>query len=397
MSEANGRLIATVFTVQAVAVGTSFGAAPVLMAPIRESFGASIAQVSWGVSLIALMLGVMGPLWGRWMDGGAYRRIMLTGCAIASACLFAASFAPSLGVMALLCVGMGVAVPLIGPLAGSSLIGKAFAEARGRAMGIASMGPPAGGAVFAVLAGELVPRIGWRATFQVLAGVCLLTMALVAWQVPRRIQGAGGPGVSPWPARRLLRTPDFWAAGLTIGIAAGVATGWSYHTVSFVLDLGHDLAAGSRIAAVAGGVGILGTLAFGLLADRHPPRTLLIGTLLGQVVAFAVFWTGPAYGGLLATALLFGICGGSVVALFALVLTQRFGAASLGGVLGLTNVFIVPFGVACSPLAGWLRDRSGSYGDAILALAALLVVAAVSLSLIRGLGGAADADPASPF
>ena len=170
---------------------------------------------------------------------------------------------------------------------------------------------------------------------------------------------------------------------MAMGIGAGVASGWGYHLVSFTLDLGHDLAEGARIAALAGLVGIVGTVVFGVLADRFQAKWLLFGTLFGQVTAFGVYLTEPDYPGLLAAAVLFGICGGSLVTLYALILTQRFGPAALGQALGVTNLFVLPFGVLSSPVAGWLREQTASYAAPILVLGGLLVVAALSLLLIR--------------
>ncbi len=381
-----GLVVWVVFFCQAVAVGGIFGSFPVLVAPLVDAFDASLTQVSSGIGLVALMLGVMGPIWGRWIDGGEFRRIMLCGSVATSACFVAASLATSLPQLGLVCLGLGTALPLVGPLVGSSLIGKLFVESRGRAMGIASMGPPAGSALFALLAGEIVSRWDWRVALQVFAAISLLMIPLIAGAIPRRVEAVSTPEQAAdgeWTRARLLRTRDFWCVALAIGIASGIATGWGAQLVNFVLDLGYDLAAGARIAAIGGGVGIVGTLGFGILADRWSPRWLLFAALLAQVVAFGIYLGEPSYAGLISAAVLFGTCGGSMIMLYALTLTQRFGSAGLGQALGLTNLFILPFGVLASPLAGALRESSGSYSLPIMVLASALLIAAGSLLLIR--------------
>ena len=296
-----------------------------------------------------------------------------------------------------LCVVMGAFIPLVGPLTGSALIGKAFVEQRGRAMGIASMGPPAGGAAFALLAGAVIPRADWRTAFGVFAAISLVLFPLIVWAIPRHLEtpaaaAAGADGV--WTRRRLLRTRDFYSAALAMGLTAGIATGWGAQLVPYVLDLGHELAAGSRIAAISGGVGILGTLGFGILADRFRPRRLMIVALLGCIAALAVYRTEPAYPGLLVAATLFGLCSGAVLTLYALTLTELFGAAGLGQALGLTNLFILPVGVLATVLAGWLRETSGSYALPLLVLATGLTLAVGSLLTIRSARVATE--PAEP-
>ncbi|MEE2665617.1 MAG: MFS transporter [Myxococcota bacterium] len=378
-------LVATLFTTQAIAVGGVFGAFPVFVAPVIETFDASLTQVSAGVGLIALALGLMGPIWGRWIDGGEFRRIMLCGSLAMTACFTVASLTPALPLLGIVCLVVGATLPLLGPLTCSSLIGKVFVESRGRAMGIASMGPPAGSALFALLAGEIISRWDWRLALQIFAGLSLLLAPLIAWAIPRRVEAVATPEQTAdgvWTRTRLLRTRDFWGTALALGIAAGIGTGWGAQLVNFVLDLGYDLVQGARIAAIGGGVGIVGTLGFGILADRWSPKWLLFIALLLQVVALGIYLSEPPYAGLIAAAVLFGTCGGSVITLTALILTQRFGSASLGQALGLTNLFILPLGVFASPLAGALREASGSYALAIIAAAGALSVGAGSLLLV---------------
>ncbi len=50
--------------------------------------------------------------------------------------------------------------------------------------------------------------------------------------------------------------------------------------------------------------------------------------------------------------------------------------------LGLTNLFVLPFGVLASPVAGALCEASGSYALPIVASAGALSVAAGSLLLV---------------
>ena len=387
MSRPRWTLLAAVVAVQAVGIGATFGAFTVFVDPVAQDFGASRAQVSFGIGLLALMIGVTGPFWGRWIDTGSFRRIMLLGSVGIAASLFAASFAPSIGMLGLACLVVGGMVPLVGPLTAAALVGKLFVEGRGRAMGIAAMGPPAGAALFAVIAGEVIPRADWRLALRVFSLLALCLTPIIWLAIPRKVASPRRPET---PAESgggsLLRSRDFVAAALAMGMTVGLSMGWGAHVAPFVMDLGHDLEAAARVAAVAGGMGIVGTLGFGIVADRISPRWLFVTTILLQVGGFAIYLSEPAYSGLIATAALFGICGGSFTTLYALILAERFGADGLGRSLGLTNLFILPFGVLSAPLAGTLRDTTGSYAAAIVVLMTGLVIAASSLLLVRPAG-----------
>ena len=373
-------ILATVFVAQAVGIGATFGAFTVFVDPVVEEFGSSRGVVSTGMGLMALMIGVMGPIWGRWVDTGAFRRIMLIGSVSVTVCLLAASWAPSLPVLGVLCIAIGIVAPLIGPLAGASLVGKVFVEARGRSLGIASMGPPAGTFFFAMFAGEVIVHSDWRTALQGFALVSALLVPLIAFVIPKQV-AADPPvvGVLPWTRARLLRSRDFLSGACAMGIGAGLSIGWGSQVVPFVSDLGHDLEASAFVAAVGGGMGIVGTVVLGMLADRWSPRWLFFSVILLQALGFGVYLMAPPYLVLLGTAALFGPCGGSFTTLYAMLLTERFGPGGLGQSLGLTNVFMLPFASLSPVVAGSLRDASGSYALPIVVLGAGMVLAACAL------------------
>ena len=369
----------TAFLAQAVCVGATFGSFTVFVDPLVAEFGSSRGVVSVGMGLMALMIGVMGPIWGRWVDRGEFRRILATGSAAMSVCLFAASWAPSLPLLGLLCVAIGTVAPLTGPLTGSSLVGKVFAEGRGRAVGIASMGPPAGTFLFAIVGGEVIVHSDWRTALRIFAFAAALLVPLVLYVIPKRVPAPPSDGTVAWTRSGLLRSRNFLSGACAMGIAAGLSTGWASQVAPFVSDLGHDLEAAAFVAAVGGGMGIVGTLVLGMLADRWSPRWLFFGVILLQAGGYGVYLLAPPYPVLLATAALFGICGGSFATLYTLLLTERFGTAGLGQALGVTNLFLLPFASLSPVLAGSLRDSSGSYALPIALLAVGMVVAASAL------------------
>ena len=88
-----------------------------------------------------------------------------------------AASATHLWMLALAALLAGIAIPMLGPLAGMSLVSRAIAKAdRGRAVGFVSMGTPLGSGLFAAIVGWAISQWGWRGAYGLLAA---LTLAIV--------------------------------------------------------------------------------------------------------------------------------------------------------------------------------------------------------------------------
>ena len=70
---------------------------------------------------------------------------------------------------------------------------------------------------------------------------------------------------------------------------------------------------------------------------------------------------------------------GGVFPLWGALTGAVFGRAAFGRVMGLTNLFMMPFSVLGAPVAAYLFDRTGSYQ---LAFASFLVFPALSALVI---------------
>jgi MFS family permease len=129
---------------------------------------------------------------------------------------------------------------------------------------------------------------------------------------------------------------------------------------------------------------IAGSLLAGVACDRWGSATTL--GLAG--LAFATGWglmtvTGwlPA---LTVSASLIGLAGAAVFPPLNALSVEVFGVEALPKVLGLLGFLTIPFTFAMSPLAGWLRDLSGSYQPvAIVCVAAAMTFLAIRRHLTR--------------
>ena len=139
--------------------------------------------------------------------------------------------------------------------------------------------------------------------------------------------------------------------------------------------------------SLCAGLGVLGKLGFGWLADRLPVRRIILLILAvqfsGQLIMFStellwLFALGAA---------LFGLGVGGVVPMHGSVVAKTFGRERFGAVLGLMRPAMFPVQILGVPFAGWIYDISGSYHLAFQILLGVYVLAAMTIGFYRAPGG----------
>ncbi|MEZ4215352.1 MAG: MFS transporter [Myxococcota bacterium] len=408
MSRRELGIVVATFLGQAVAIGATVGSFTLFVRPVATEFDAATSAVSSGAALLVMMLGVSGIGVGLWLDRAPARRVMLTGAAILATGLLVASRAQSLAGLAAACVLTGAGVPMLGPLTTAAVIGKAFDEGRGRALGIANTGVNVGGLVFASVAGPAIEAYGWRTTLVAFAGLAaaiavpavLAGIPAALGARPARIAaqgapersgvGAPAPAVPPpdelaaaavWTPRALVRASHFWMVALGMGIGFGTVSGWSVHLAPFLQDRGASTTASATVVGVAQLLAIGGAIAGGTLAERRGPGAVLVAVLGALAACLAAYLALPGVGVAVAVAIAFGATSGGAMPVYSLLLTQRFGATAVGTVLGLSNLCLLPFGIAMPVLGGAIHDRTGDYAWMLVVCAAALAASAALVAL----------------
>jgi predicted MFS family arabinose efflux permease len=378
--------VAVAFMTQALAIGTTLGPISLFMRPIADEFGVSLATVGTGATLIFVMMAVSGMINGPQLDKGHIRRTMLTGAVLLALALLSASRVNTLWQLGLCCIAIGGSVPMLGPLTGSTLVGKVATEGRGRALGIMNIGAPAGSVAFALLAGVLIESIGWRGTFAIYGCVVgIIAPPWVLWAVPRSVMSApkanDDSGLTP---RELFSNIDFRLIATAQGIGAGLAMGWAVHLAPYLQGLGATTRGASGVIAAGSGIGVLGGLAFGYLVDRRNPRNVMIFVLLSNAAGFALLSANPALAYAAAVAIAIGFVGGGILPIFTTLLAKRFGPESLGRAFGLTNLFMLPLGLGLPPIAGYVMSTQGSYSVALWGMVGIYACGVFALTHVRG-------------
>ena len=417
-------IVGVVLVAQGIALGP-FITFSLFIPPVVEDFGISRMTANLGLSIMTVVMTLVGPLIGALLDRRSIRGLMVAGAVLNVLSFLAISRATEVWQLGLvLGIGLAGGTAMLGPLAGTTVVAKWFDRLRGRAVGIAAVGPPLMGLLIAPLAGALIESVGWRTTLLYYAAATLLVIPPVWLVIRNRPEDLGQlpdgadpmetreqlsvgeePGVAlssggtlEWTTPRIFRAANFWALALAMGLVFGIAGGWNANLIPFLQDLGFSIQEGSVLLAIGAGMAVPGTLLMGALADRVDNRVLLWLSIALQIVCFFALRTEPGYPLLVATMLLFGLSAGGLLPVYASVVGKAFGPLSFGRVMGLGGLVMLPFAAAAPPIAGGIRDSTGSYGPAlIIFMASFLVAAAILLRLRLPRLVAVPADATSEF
>ncbi|MCE2392058.1 MAG: MFS transporter [Proteobacteria bacterium] len=393
-------IVGVAFAAQALSIGFTIIPYGLFTPSIEREFGASTALSQLGLGVFTVVMTLSGPVVGPILDRHSIRAVMCGGATLLSVSFLALSLATELWQIALLFgVLASVGVTMMGPLSATTVVAKWFERRRGLAVGLAAMGPPAGGLVLVPLAGGLIEALGWRGTLQVFAAINLGFVPL-AWLIVRnrpedvgqlpdggapRMVGPAAPGATGalWSSAKLLRTRSFWAMALGLGIVFGFGGGWNANVPKFGQDLGHSLSSIAWLMGIGAGLGIPGTLLFGALADRFDNRSLLWASIAIQIGALLVLRSQPSFAWLTGALWVFGFSAGGLLPVYASLIGRLFGPLSFGRVMGLAGVVMMPFGAAAPVIAGALRDAAGDYRAALGMVALAFAAGAVTLVLVK--------------
>ena len=394
-----------------------FRATPAVMIhPLHEEFGWSLATISAAVSVNLILYGLTAPFAAALMDRFGMRRVVAWALLLVAAGSGLTVFMSSSVELILLwgvLVGLGTGSMALAFVA--TVTGRWFVARRGLVTGVLTAGGAAGQLIFLPVLALLVARSGWRLAAVVVAGAALAVVPLVLWFLRDHPADVGRPpygltSVVPPPppghgaARRAVlalrdasRTPAFWLLAGGFAICGATTNGLvGTHFIPAAHDHGLPETTAASLLALVGLFDIAGTVASGWLTDRVDSRLLLGGYyfLRGLSLLALPFLFGDAVRPSMVVFILFyGLDWVATVPPTVALCREYFGdrgAVVFGWVFASHQ-----FGAALAATgAGLIRDRLGDY-DLAWYLAGALAVAAAGMSLLllrtrRPLGAASS-------
>ncbi|WP_188940827.1 MFS transporter [Nakamurella endophytica] len=418
----------------------------VALVPIAAAFDATAAHTAWLISALYLATSIGQPLVGRLVDLHGPRPLYLVGTALTGIAGVLGMLAPSLGVLVVARVVLGLGTCAGYPSAMYLIRSEARRTGRSSPAGVLtalSLSTQTVAVVGPALGGLLIALGGWRATFAVNVPLSLACLVLGARVLPRgAVLDAGGererldvPGVLLFAATLLalllflvdLRVARLWLAGLAVvaGAAFAVrelrcrepfvdvrvfagnvpllltylrAVAAATVSYSFVYGFTQWLEDGRGLSATAAGLVLLPTFGIGMLVTtltgRRPEiRAKLLVGAVGQVVVCVLLLfvhPGAAVVFLVGIAALLGIPQGLTNLAIQNTLYHQADPARIGASAGLLRTFLYLGAMLASSAGGAAfgasADTHGLHELAVVMLAAaslFLMVTVADRSLRR--------------
>ncbi|MBM4439897.1 MAG: MFS transporter [Candidatus Rokubacteria bacterium] len=368
----------------------------VYIKPMEAEFGWTRGALSGAAAISLLLLGAVGPVWGRLADRWGPRKIVGIALVLLGIGALGSAFVQQLWHLyvstSLMALGAGGAAMTTG----SAVISRWFEGRRGLAMGIAGGAMSAGQLVVIPLATGLTLAYGWRTSF-IWLGVALfllvlpLTLALLRNDPEERgLAPYGATGRAQTSAEvaaaqkagrvgfgEASRAPQFWLLMATFFVCGYTSNGMVLtHFMPHALEHNFTEIQASTALGVMGAMNVLGTIGSGWICDRFGRRGPLAFYyfMRGISLIFLLYvWNAPS---LHLWAAIFGLNYISTVPPTTTLTANIFGRFSVGELSGWI-FFAHQVGSALgAALAGWIFEWTGSYSPAFISAAVMAIVAA---------------------
>ena len=390
--------------------------------PLSKELGVGVAIISLAEMLGRLEGGLQGPLMGWLNDKFGPRFIMILGGGTSGLGFILLGLTSNYVYFLLVFVGL----LSLGFRAGYNnalmpAINQWFRRHRALAMAVAGNGSPFGGLLIAPLAGLLVLEIGWRnAAFFSGAGILavVLPLSLLVYRSPeekgllpdgakpsaslgmaqtsRPDGGAGARAFTPPPgdpdftAREALKTPAFWLLVWAVGLRNTVHSGMQFLLspviVWFLMGSGRAEDDSVRLSILLVGLLSLSSLVLnpivGWLGDTWSKQRLSAVAMVGG--ALSLFMLLNHSGQLWQACVFVALLAASETAnpLAWAIMGDFFGRRSYATLRGWQHLPDQLMSMSTPVWMGLIYDQTGSYYWALLPLAIIYAVAAVSYWLI---------------
>jgi MFS family permease len=398
-------MVLAVFLILFNAAGTGYYVFPVFIRSLQTEFGWSMAEISFGDVVFAIMMGVASPVVGILIGRYGVRRTMLASGVAASLAYLGFAVMRDIWTLYAILALSGFVLTGLTMLPAQTLVTNWFDEYRGRALGLVVLGPAAGGFLLPSLNEFLIRYWGWRYTWVfscvVLWVVVIPLIAIFVRTRPSemglRVDGIAPGGkdgaattalMSGLPVGRAVTSWTFGLLAVTSVLQFAGVSALNFHLVPFAeQEAGFSSQQAALYFGLTIGFSMLGNVLAGWLADRIRPQVIL--ALTGLLMAI-----GPAaleicfvrlglreVNLLLLHAIPYGIGFGMNVTIVPVLIGRCFGElhfARISGVMGLAYAFCVLVGVGG---AGLIFDRTGSY-EIVLVATAVGCLISVGLSLM---------------
>ncbi len=394
-------LVGVGFLLQGVVTGIVSYSYGIVLTPIAAEFSASRLEMMFGTTASTLVAGLSSPFFGVAMDRYPLRRIASAGVLLLGGGLLLLSVAQTLWQVTLVyALFMGPAMILMGALLVAVMLARWFSRRRGTAMGVAALGTSVCGLLLPLLLQYGIEAVGWRTMLQLLGMGVLVVLLPMAWLLVTdypHVRGLTPDGasseVSPSPqtgaipsgssTREIFAQRNFWMVAAVCGVLFAVYSSLLSNLVPFAAGRGFGGEQAALLISVIAIFGMLGKLAFGMIADRIELRLGLVAAIVLLLLGLAIYGVGDSYAHLLVASVFVGIAAGGMLPVWGSLMAVLFGTANYGRAMGLMSPVMMPLIMFGTLFGGWSFDMTGDYQLAFIVFGVALFVALLALTRLR--------------
>ena len=377
----------------------SFGA---LFNPISTEFGWARATTSIAFSLSRLEGGIEGLFTGPLTDKYGPRFMVRVGWTMTALGFLLMSqinsywmFIVSYSLLLSLGMNAGLYMPL------QTSVAKWFNEKRGLALGCLTAGAAFGGSLMVPLTAWLITDYGWRTAVIVLA----IGAAVLGWAVSFILKPHGPEhyglmmdGKKDEPSKEVvedrglaeglslkeaMKTQAFWLMVVSFTFTHTALSAVVVHEIPFIEDMGIS----KVVAAAALGTMTLmstpGRLSGGWLADKWNLKYLYVISSVIQAIGLFIFSRITSMSWVWMFVVIYGLSYGFRIPLEPAMRAKYFGRKAFASIYGYMNAFAILGSFGGPFLAGWIYDTTGSYTNAFLIFAVMMIIGAVVVLFVK--------------
>jgi MFS family permease len=370
---------------QIFAWGISVSALTLWTLPWLKAFAASHSELMATSMCMLLGIGLMSPVAGHIAEKISVRALIAAGVVLISLSYLLLSRATAMWQIILIhSLPLAAGLVLTSAMMGQILSVKLFAPRPGLAIGVSTLGPSLGGLMSPFIINALISADGWRMALVVLAGAGAAFLPIVLLVVPNL---SGSAHAHDTEKTTGFSTMTIFTDRVFIGTVAIVLTlnllfnAVFYNLGPYLQDIG-ETASTAKIVSLTAIPAFLGTIIFPWLADRIDYRFLLAVALVLVAVAVAAAAVGANVAGLLVILPVMATCVSGLYSLVPAIMAQRFGHDHFARATGLALPFTFFLGSLGPFIAGYGRDKFGSYPHTFAVMLGFIIIPAIAMAVL---------------
>jgi MFS family permease len=360
-----------------------------MVKPLQHEFGWNNEQIARAFSLAAISVAICSPFMGRLFDRIEPRKLvaaMMVALGLGLASL--AYLTPHLAQLYASAVFIGIAGTGTYQLGYARIVTGWFERRLGAGLSIVVAGSGVGSLLIPPLVQYLIPAIGWRHTYLVLAAFPLLVGAPLTFLFARAPKSAtdlakanptqsGDTSGIAWP--QALASISFWLLALGVCALSLSENGALAHLAPMLSEHGLTPRDVAFTASLLGVSSVVGRFILGWLLDYLQGSYIAVASLLAAGAGMLLLSHASTFSAAAPAAFIAGLGAGCELDLIPYMLRRYFGLRSFSTLYGLVYTFFAVAGAVAPLIVGHIYDATGSYTGILNIFCAATLIGALAM------------------